>query len=69
MRQNRPCVGEKGDSELFEGQRMVLTPRKVRSRKARIRRDPGTDLPVLTAGPKAPQLTSAEVREFLAVFP
>ena len=53
----------------IEGQQIVLTPRKARSRKARIIRDPVTRLPVLTAGPKAPKLTSAEVREILADFP
>jgi AbrB family looped-hinge helix DNA binding protein len=60
-----------GDSleASIEGQHIVLTPRKVRPRKARIIRDPVTDLPVLTAGPKAPKLTSAEVREILADFP
>ena len=60
-----------GDSleARIEGQQIVLTPRKVRPRKARIIRDPVTGLPVLTAGPKAPQLTSAEVREILAEFP
>ncbi len=60
-----------GDSleASVEGQRIVLTPRKVRTRKPRIIRDPVTGLPVLTAGPAAPQLTSAEVREILADFP
>jgi AbrB family looped-hinge helix DNA binding protein len=53
----------------IEGQHIVLTPQKARSRKARIIRDPVTGLPVLTAGPKAPKLTSAEVREILADFP
>jgi hypothetical protein len=52
-----------------KGQHLVLTPRKVRSRKARITLDPVTRLPTLTAGPKAPKLTSAEVREILADFP
>ena len=51
-----------------EGQKIILTPRKVHSRNARIVRDPLTGLPVLTAGPKAPELTSAEVREILADF-
>jgi AbrB family looped-hinge helix DNA binding protein len=62
---------EPGDSleARVEGQRIVLTPRKVRSRKARIIRDPVTGLPVLTAGSKAPKLMSAEVREMLADFP
>ena len=60
-----------GDSleARVEGQHIVLTPRKVRSRKARIIRDPVTGLTVLTAGPKALTLTSAEVREILADFP
>jgi AbrB family looped-hinge helix DNA binding protein len=60
-----------GDSleARVEGQCIVLTPRKVRLRKARIIRDPVTGLPVLTIGAKAPKLTSAEVREILADFP
>ncbi len=60
-----------GDSleARVEGQHIVLTPRKVRPRKARIIQDPVTGLPVLTAGPKAPKLTSADVREILADFP
>jgi len=53
----------------IEGRHIVLTPRKNRARKARITRDPVTGLPVLTAGPKAPKLTSEEVREILADFP
>ncbi|MBZ5645060.1 MAG: AbrB/MazE/SpoVT family DNA-binding domain-containing protein [Acidobacteriia bacterium] len=60
-----------GDSleASLEGQRIVLTPRRVRPRKARIIRDPVTGLPVLTAGPKTPKLASAQVREILADFP
>lgn len=60
-----------GDSleARIEGQHIVLTPHKVRPRKPRIIRDPLTGLPILTAGPKAPRLTSAEVREILADFP
>ena len=60
-----------GDSleARLEGQQIVLTPRKVRPRNGRIVCDPATGLPVLTAGPKAPKLTSAEVREILADFP
>ena len=60
-----------GDSleARVEGQRIILTPRKVRPPKARIIRDPVTGLPVLTAGPKAAKVTSAEVREILADFP
>jgi AbrB family looped-hinge helix DNA binding protein len=52
-----------------EGQQIILTPQKARPPKARIVRDPVTGLAVLTAGPKAPRLTSAEVREILADFP
>jgi AbrB family looped-hinge helix DNA binding protein len=60
-----------GDSleARIEGQHIILTPRKIRQRNARIIRDPITGLPVLTAGPKAPKLTSTEVREILADFP
>jgi len=60
-----------GDSleARVEGKHIVLTPRKARPRSARIIRDPVTGWPVLTAGPKAPELTSAEVRELLADFP
>jgi AbrB family looped-hinge helix DNA binding protein len=60
-----------GDSleAKIEGQDIILTPRKVRSRRARIIRDSITGLPVLTVGPNAPKLTSADVREILADFP
>jgi AbrB family looped-hinge helix DNA binding protein len=60
-----------GDSleARIERQDIVLTPRKARPRKARIIRDLVTGLPVLTAGPKAPKLMSAQVREILADFP
>jgi AbrB family looped-hinge helix DNA binding protein len=60
-----------GDSleARVEGQHIVLIPRKPRLRNPRIIRDPVTGLPVLTAGPKAPKLTSAAVREILADFP
>ena len=60
-----------GDSleVIVEGRHIVLTPRNGRPRKVRIIRDPLTGLPVLTAGPKVPNLTSAEVYEILADFP
>lgn len=60
-----------GDSleATLEGNRIVLTPRNARRRRARVIEDPVTGLPVLTAGPKAPKLTSAQVRELLADFP
>lgn len=53
----------------IEGERIVLIPKKKRSRKVKIVRDPITGLPVLTAGPGAPKLTSKQVAEILAEFP
>jgi AbrB family looped-hinge helix DNA binding protein len=60
-----------GDSleAKLEGEQIVLTPRRTRPRVARIIRDPLTGLPALTAGSKAPKLSSAQVRELLADFP
>jgi len=52
----------------IEGGRIVLTPRKGRS-KVRIIKDPITGFPVLTAGPNAPTLTQKQVKEILADFP
>jgi AbrB family looped-hinge helix DNA binding protein len=48
-----------------ESGRITLTPRRTSSRKARILIDPITGLPVLSAGPGAPVLTSEEVNEIL----
>jgi AbrB family looped-hinge helix DNA binding protein len=48
---------------------VVLTPRKKPSAKATILTDRITGLPVLSAGPGAPPLTSKQVREILAEFP
>jgi len=53
----------------IEAGRIVLTPHKKRPRQARIVNDPATGLPVLSAGPRAPQLSSKEVAEILANFP
>lgn len=53
----------------IEGKRIVLTPKTKRARKSKIVRDPLTGLPVLTAGPGAPKLTSKQVAEILAEFP
>jgi AbrB family looped-hinge helix DNA binding protein len=53
----------------IEGARIVLTPRRTRPRKCKIIRDPISGLPVLTAGPGAPILTSKQVRELLSDFP
>jgi AbrB family looped-hinge helix DNA binding protein len=57
-----------GDSleARIEGQRIILIPRKRRAPKRRIVSDPLTGLPVLTAGPDAPKLTSKQVAEILA---
>lgn len=52
-----------------EGGRIVLTPRRVRSRKVSIVVDPVTGLPVLSAGLDAPLLHSKEVREIMSEFP
>jgi AbrB family looped-hinge helix DNA binding protein len=63
------CAGDALTAEI-EGGRIVLTPqRKKAASKARIITDPLTGLPVLSAGPKAPVLTSKRVRELLADFP
>jgi AbrB family looped-hinge helix DNA binding protein len=53
----------------IEGERIVLIPTKKRSHRGRIIKDPLTGLPVLTAGPGAPKLTSKQVAEILADFP
>jgi AbrB family looped-hinge helix DNA binding protein len=52
-----------------ESGRLVLTPRRVRRNKPKIVIDPVTGLPMLTAGPDAPPLTSAQVEEMLSNFP
>ena len=60
--------GDSLDAKVRAG-RVMLTPRRKRSRLARILIDPITGLPVLSAGPEAPLLTSRQVREILAEFP
>lgn len=62
------CVGDALTAEI-EGGRIVLTPQKKKVSRARIITDPLTGFPVLSAGPKAPVLTSKRVRELLADFP
>ncbi len=62
------CVGDALTAEI-EGGRIVLTPQKKKVSKARIITDPLTGFPVLSAGPKAPVLTSKRVRELLTDFP
>lgn len=53
----------------IEGERIVLIPKKKRSRKGRIIKDPLTGYPVLTAGKNAPVLTQKEVEDILSEFP
>jgi AbrB family looped-hinge helix DNA binding protein len=52
-----------------EGERIVLTPRRTRSRKVTLLVDPITGLAVLSAGSEAPLLTSKQVQELLSEFP
>ena len=61
-------AGDPLDVDLESG-RIVLTPRKNRAPKVKIVTDPVTGLPVLSAGPAAPALSSKEVNEILANFP
>jgi AbrB family looped-hinge helix DNA binding protein len=61
-------AGDPLDATL-EGGRIVLTPRRTRSQKVRILRDPITGLPVLSGGPDAPVLSSKQVQEILSEFP
>ena len=60
--------GDSLDARVQAG-RVMLTPRRKRSRQARILIDRITGLPVLSAGPDAPPLTSRQVREILSEFP
>jgi AbrB family looped-hinge helix DNA binding protein len=53
----------------IEGQRIVLTMPSRRLLPARIISDPLTGLPVLSAGPSAPILSSKDVDEILSNFP
>ena len=62
------CVGDALTAEV-EGGRIVLTPQKRKVSRARIINDPLSGFPVLSAGPKAPILTSKRVYELLADFP
>lgn len=53
----------------IEAGRIVLTPHKKRSLRARIMSDPVTGLPLLSAVPDAPTLSSKEVAGIMAEFP
>jgi len=61
-------AGDPLDAKIEAG-RIVLTPRRGRAHKVKIVIDPSTGLPVLSAGPDAPILSSKEVQEILAAFP
>jgi AbrB family looped-hinge helix DNA binding protein len=61
-------TGDRLDTQV-EGGRIVLTPRRSRSRKVSIVVDPVTGLPVLSAGSEASRLSSKQVREILSEFP
>ncbi len=60
--------GDSLDAKVQAGS-VLLTPRRTRSRKLKILVDRLTGLPVLSAGPEAPPLTSGQVREILDEFP
>jgi AbrB family looped-hinge helix DNA binding protein len=61
-------TGDPLDAKV-EGGSIVLTPRSTRSRIVSILIDPITGLPVLSAGPGAPILSSKQVHEILSDFP
>lgn len=60
--------GDSLDARVQAGS-VLLTPRRMRSRKAKILLDAITGLPVLSAGEGAPPLTSGQVREIFDEFP
>lgn len=60
--------GDSLDASVKRGQ-IVLTPRHSQPAKAAIGRDAVTGLPVLSAGPGAPQLTSEQVQDILSNLP
>jgi bifunctional DNA-binding transcriptional regulator/antitoxin component of YhaV-PrlF toxin-antitoxin module len=68
LRQLDIRAGDRLDAKVENG-RIVLTPRNNRPHRAKFVTDPVTGLPALSAGPKAPELTSKEVKEILASFP
>ena len=59
------CTGDSLDTKV-EGGRIVLTPRRSRSRKVKIIIDSVTGLPMLSAGLEAPAMSSKQVHEILA---
>jgi AbrB family looped-hinge helix DNA binding protein len=68
----RRKLGLQSGDELdvgVEGARIVLTPKRRRTKRARIIKDPVTGWPVLTAGSGAAPLTHKQVQEILEQFP
>jgi AbrB family looped-hinge helix DNA binding protein len=61
-------TGDQLDAKV-EGGRIVLTPRRTRSRRVSILVDPITGLAILSAGPDAATLSSKQVSEILSEFP
>ena len=61
-------AGDPLDAHVENG-RIVLTPLNHGPHRVKFVTDPVTGLPALSAGPKAPALTSKEVKEILASFP
>lgn len=61
-------AGDPLDAKIEDG-RIVLTPQRKRARRVKLVTDPDTGLPALSAGTKAPTLTSKEVKDILANFP
>ncbi|HYN16107.1 MAG TPA: AbrB/MazE/SpoVT family DNA-binding domain-containing protein [Terriglobales bacterium] len=61
-------AGDPLDARVHRG-RIVLTPRRTHPLKVSILADPLTGLPVLSAGPLAPLLSSDQVEEILSDFP
>jgi AbrB family looped-hinge helix DNA binding protein len=60
--------GDSLDASVKSGN-IILTPRQPRPARAAITRDAVTGLPVLSAGPGAPQLTSEQVQDLLSNLP
>lgn len=61
-------AGDPLDAQIEAG-RIILTPRRKRAHRPKFMKDPITGLPVLSAGPDAPTLTSKDVEDILANFP
>jgi AbrB family looped-hinge helix DNA binding protein len=61
-------TGDCLDANVENG-RIILTPRSKRQHRVKFVTDPVTGLAALSAGPKAPPLTSKEVEEILENFP